>query len=258
MLDGTHLKRHFSDIVSASATKSGSDIKLIDPFQLINWKDKTPPDHLYPKFKPFLQEFKEGISTKVPRITDENSENNEIQEVPQQEIPNSETTEQRSQATDKHEAPTGINLVIKKLMDTTMAPDPLDVPDSLANSKRPKNKRKVKETKGPSKPQYHIPIQNPQNPNQSKKQKEAEKEPETQKHKKETKHQPYPPKQRSQKLMCHRKQSKEANIENTEAKENTLQTEDTTSQLRRSRRLPKASAKYLESIRAKLQGSDSE
>merc|ERR1712114_3534 len=107
MLDGTHLKRHFSDIVSASATKSGSDVNLIDPFQLINWKDKTPPDHLYPKFKPFLQEFKEGISTKVPRITDENSENNEIQEVPQQEIPNSKITKQRSQAADKHEAPTG-------------------------------------------------------------------------------------------------------------------------------------------------------
>ena len=58
--------------------------------------------------------------------------------------------------------------------------------------------------------------------------------------------------------MSHRKQSKEANIENTEAKDNALQTEDTTSQLRRSRRLPKASAKYLESIRAELQGSDSE
>ena len=36
MLDRTPLKRHFSDIVSASATKSGSDVELINPFQLIN------------------------------------------------------------------------------------------------------------------------------------------------------------------------------------------------------------------------------
>ena len=42
MLDRTQLKRHISDIVSASATKSGSDVKLIDQFQLvlqIYWDD---------------------------------------------------------------------------------------------------------------------------------------------------------------------------------------------------------------------------
>ena len=34
MLDGTKLKRHYSDIVSATAYKSESDIELINPFQL--------------------------------------------------------------------------------------------------------------------------------------------------------------------------------------------------------------------------------
>ena len=58
MLDRTQLKHHFSDIVSASATKSGLDVELIDPLKLINWKDQTPPDHLYPKFKLFLEGFK--------------------------------------------------------------------------------------------------------------------------------------------------------------------------------------------------------
>merc|ERR1712002_1084361 len=129
MLDGTHLKRHFSNIVSASATKSGSDVKLIDPFQLINWKDKTPPDHLYPKFKPFLEEFKKGMSAEVSRITYENSGNHETQEVSQQEIANCETIEQRFQAAKEKESPAGIDLVLKKFMDTTMAPD------SLASSK---------------------------------------------------------------------------------------------------------------------------
>ena len=47
MLDGTILKRHYSDIESATATKSDSDVELINPFQLINWKERTPPDHLY-------------------------------------------------------------------------------------------------------------------------------------------------------------------------------------------------------------------
>ena len=69
MLDGTKLKRHYSDIVSATATKSGSDVELIDPFQLINWKEKTPPDHLYPKSKLFLKDFKKGIFSNPPSIT---------------------------------------------------------------------------------------------------------------------------------------------------------------------------------------------
>ena len=54
------------------------------------------------------------------------------------------------------------------------------------------------------------------------------------------------------------KQVNEANVENTEEENNVPQVENTTNQLRRSRRLPKALAKYLESIRAELQGSDSE
>ncbi len=54
LLDGTTIARHYSDIVSALATKANSDVTLIDPFQLIDWKDRTPPDNLYPKFKLFL------------------------------------------------------------------------------------------------------------------------------------------------------------------------------------------------------------
>ena len=73
MLDGAPLKHHFSGIVSASATKSESDVTLIDPFQLIDWKDKTPPDHLYPKFKLFLENFKRGEFTNTLTITQEHS-----------------------------------------------------------------------------------------------------------------------------------------------------------------------------------------
>ena len=66
MLDGTLLKRHFSDIVSASATKSGSKVELIDPFQFTNWRNKTRPEYFYPKFILFLGKFKRGEFTDIP------------------------------------------------------------------------------------------------------------------------------------------------------------------------------------------------
>ncbi len=57
-------------------------------------------------------------------------------------------------------------------MDPTIIPDPLNVPESLVNSKMPKNKRKNKETKESSKPQYHLPGQAPREPKLSKDQDE--------------------------------------------------------------------------------------
>ena len=59
MVDGETLKRHYSDLVSASVTKNQSDITLIDPFQLVDYKTKIIPDHLYPKFKLLLDKFKD-------------------------------------------------------------------------------------------------------------------------------------------------------------------------------------------------------
>ena len=53
-------------------------------------------------------------------------------------------------------------------------------------------------------------------------------------------------------------QVNEADVENIEESNNVPQVENTTNQLRRTRRLPRASAKYLESIRAELQDSDTE
>ena len=78
MLDGTQLKGHFSDVVSTTAIKSGSDVELINPFQLINWKDRTPPDHLYLKSKLFLKNFKKGIFTDTPSITYEGPDDPDI------------------------------------------------------------------------------------------------------------------------------------------------------------------------------------
>ena len=69
LIDGTTISRHYSDIVSALATKSNSDVTLINPFQLIDWKEQTPPDHLYPKFKVFLDNLRNGHQVPLPAIT---------------------------------------------------------------------------------------------------------------------------------------------------------------------------------------------
>ena len=58
MIDGGELKRHYSDLVSASATENQSDITLIDPFQLVDYKTTIIQDHLYPKFRLMLDKFK--------------------------------------------------------------------------------------------------------------------------------------------------------------------------------------------------------
>merc|ERR1712114_3419 len=45
MIDGDTVKRHYSDIVSASVTKNQSDTILIDPFQLVDYKTRIILDH---------------------------------------------------------------------------------------------------------------------------------------------------------------------------------------------------------------------
>ena len=133
MLYRTQLKCYFSDIVIASATKSGSYVELINPFQLIKWRDKTSPDHLYPQFKLFLEDFKKGIFTDIPRITYEGPDDPDIQIIPEQDNQDKETGEQKLQAANHKELPTGIDMVLQKLMDPTMIPDTLNVPESLEN-----------------------------------------------------------------------------------------------------------------------------
>jgi len=75
MFDGTPLLRHVSNMVSSSATKSESDVTLIDSFQLIDWKDRTLSDHLYPKFKLFLEQLRKRQPVNIPEMTYQHSDN---------------------------------------------------------------------------------------------------------------------------------------------------------------------------------------
>ena len=141
MLDGKILTHHFSDIVSASATKSNSDVMLIDPFQLIDWKDRTPPDHLYPKFKLFLENFKKGLQTSTPEITHQDVDKPMQPTNSEEEM---QTGDQRIHQAVDNPSPTGLDELLQKIIDPHIQSQQLDTPKSLSTSKRPRNKKKIK------------------------------------------------------------------------------------------------------------------
>ena len=57
LLERAQSKPKFSDKVSASATASQSQVTLIDPFQLVDYKTRIVPHHMYPQFKLILDKF---------------------------------------------------------------------------------------------------------------------------------------------------------------------------------------------------------
>merc|ERR1712089_18820 len=87
MIDGTILKRHFSSLVSATANANQADVKLIDPFQLVDFKTRILPEHLYPKFRLQLDKFKDQNPN--IDITDEPDENSIHSQLPNSGLPNS-------------------------------------------------------------------------------------------------------------------------------------------------------------------------
>merc|ERR1712041_38994 len=75
MVDGTILRRHYSSLVSATANANQADVKLIDPFQLVDFKTRILPEHLYPKFRLQLDKFKDqNPNIDITEIPDETSQ----------------------------------------------------------------------------------------------------------------------------------------------------------------------------------------
>ena len=54
-------------------------------------------------------------------------------------------------------SPTGLDKLLQKIMDPNTQSKHLEKPKNLATSKRPKNKRKEKQSKSSEKPTYHLP-----------------------------------------------------------------------------------------------------
>ena len=138
-LDGKLLTRHFSDIVSASATKSNTDVMLIDPIQLIDWRDSISPNHLYPKIKLFLENFKKGHQVSIPEITHQGSESTTQQNNSEEDI---QTGDQRLHQAMSSTSPTGLDALLQKVMDPHTQSEHLDKPKNLSASRRPKKKER--------------------------------------------------------------------------------------------------------------------
>ena len=154
MIDGGSIKRHFSDIVSAYATKNQSDITLIDPFQLIDYRDRVIPDQVYPHFQLIMDNFKkqdEEDQMDIPNL--EGPE--ETQELHQEDLLTGDQRVEKALAVDD---PQGADKIIRDLMRKN--PEHIEHPQDLRGTKRPKsfNKKKGDKNIKTSTPGYQEPI----------------------------------------------------------------------------------------------------
>ena len=139
--------------------------------------------------------------------------------------------------------PTGLDTLLQKVMDPNTQSELLENLKNLTTSKRPRNKRKEKQSKSSEKPLYHLPKVDDNSTEQSASLPTNE-EPEAKRKRldeRETlRHKYHSPTQAP-------KNFKEAKPDQTD-----------TIQYRRSPRVPRVVAKYLGSIKAELNDSDDE
>ena len=115
MIDGGTLKRHFSDLVSATATKNQSDVTLIDPFQLIDFKTRILPEHLYPKFRLQLDKFK----TQNPHVDITEVPDDYSQDQADDDHPPDLTGDQRVDRAMENDNPSGADALLRKMVETS-------------------------------------------------------------------------------------------------------------------------------------------
>ena len=236
--DGTTVACDYSDIVSALATKSNSDVTLIDTFQLIDWKDSTPPDHRYPKFKLFLENFKNGHQVTLPAI---------IYQETQEPVPaddntyGTQTGDQRLQQAMSSSELTELDTLLQKIMDPDTQSELLEKLKLLTTAKRQKNKRKSTQSKPLIKPSYNPPVAERSSI-------EDDKDP-------VANNEPTPKRRRRSVNTNPRSRYISPTSAPKHIKESNSNQEIST-EYRRSSRVPRVTAKYLESIKAELRNSD--
>ena len=102
----------------------------------------------------FLENFKKGHQVSIPEITQQGSESTTQQNNSDEEV---KTGDQRLYQAMSSTSPTGLDTLLQKVMDPNTQSEHLEKPKNLATSKRPKNKRKEKQSKSSEKPIYHLP-----------------------------------------------------------------------------------------------------
>merc|ERR1712002_374299 len=158
LLDGDTVKRHYSDLVSASVTQNQSDIILIDPFQLVDYKTRIIPDHLYPKFRLLLDKFKDG--TNIPQMDLSAQQDNTSTLQDTDEGNDYQTGNERVTKAMESNALHGTDATIRKIVQYT-TPDNIEFPADLREIKKPRsyNKRKRDDMEKRTKTGYVEPIQ---------------------------------------------------------------------------------------------------
>merc|ERR1712120_23002 len=152
LMDGTILKRHYSSLVSASANANQSDVKLIDPFQLVDFKTRILPEHLYPKFRLQLDKFKDqNPNADITDDTDENTIHSQQMQEP--------TGDQRVERAMNNNDQNDTDEIIRKMI-SNIRKEPINFPPNLTDIKKPRSYNKKKDSKGAkvSNPTYHHPL----------------------------------------------------------------------------------------------------
>ena len=154
-----------------------------------------------------------------------------------------QTGDQRIHQAVSNPSPTGLDALLRKIMDPHIQSQQLDTPKSLSTSKRPRNKKKDKFLKSTGKSTYQPPKADSAAAEQDT-QLPANIEPEPKRRKLDKKESP--------KDKYHSPKRAPKNIKDTR------RDQPDNIQLRRSSRVPKVTTRYLDSIQAQLRDSDEE
>ena len=138
---------------------------------------------------------------------------------------------------------TGLDALLKKIMDLHTQSEQLEKPKNLSASKWPWNKRKEKHSKLSEKPTYQLPKRDDTTAEQSA-QPPTDKEPKPKQRRLD--------KKESSKHKYHSPKWAPKNLKETK------QDQKDSIQYRRSSRVPRVTTKYLDSIQAELRDSDNE
>ena len=102
-----------------------------------------------------MENFKNEHQTSLPAITSQKTQ--EARPANYSEV-GMQTGEQRLQQAMCNSESTGLDTLLKKIMDPNTQSELLDKPKSLTTSKRPRNKRKLNQANPPAKPSYNPPV----------------------------------------------------------------------------------------------------
>ena len=132
--------------------KNQSEITLIDPFQLVDYKTKIIPDHLYPKFRLILDKFKtqNNNAPEIPILVENEAD------ITQEETVEQTTGNERISKAMETSTPTETDTTIRKMMQNKK-PEKIIFPTDLRDIRKPKSYNKKRENNKKPASEYKEP-----------------------------------------------------------------------------------------------------